>query len=105
MLYEVITTLRSFYQDRGYLRFKVSSTQVSMTPDKKGIYITLNLEEGAQYKISRVKLSGNLIGREQEMKALVPFVKGELYSAAEVAHTEESLAKYLGRFGYAYPQA
>ncbi len=99
-----LETLRSFYQDRGYLRFKVSSTQVSMTPDKKGIYITLNLEEGAQYKISRVKLSGNLIGREQEMKALVPFVKGELYSAAEVAHTEESLAKYLGRFGYAYPQ-
>ncbi len=99
-----LETLRSYYLDRGYLRFKVNSTQVSMTPDKKGIYITLNLEEGAQYKIAKVNLRGDLIGRESEMRALVPLTRGQLYSAAEVAHTEESLAKYLGRFGYAYPQ-
>ncbi|WP_409420576.1 outer membrane protein assembly factor BamA [Pseudaeromonas sp. ZJS20] len=99
-----LEALRSYYMDRGYLRFRVDSTQVAMTPDKKGIYITVNLKEGEQYKISAVKLRGDLIGRESELKALVPLEVGALYSAADVTHTEESLSKFLGRFGYAYPQ-
>ena len=99
-----LEALRSYYMDRGYVRFKVTSTQVEMTPDKKGIYITINVNEGEQYKISTIDLKGDLIGRGSEMRKLIPLTAGELYSAANVAHTEESLAKFLGKFGYAYPQ-
>jgi outer membrane protein insertion porin family len=99
-----LEALSSYYMDRGYVRFKVESTQVGMTPDKKGLYITININEGEQYKVSNVSLKGDLIGRSSEMQKLIPITAGELYSAATVTHTEESLSKFLGKFGYAYPQ-
>lgn len=99
-----IETLRSYYMDRGYIRFSQESTQVSMTPDKKGVYVTLNIKEGDQYKVSGVQLKGNLIDRGSELNALIPIVAGSTYSASQVTHTEEVLAKFLGRYGYAYPK-
>ncbi len=99
-----IETLTSFYKDRGYIRFAVDSTQVSLTPDKKGVYITINVEEGQPYTVKEVKLSGNLIGKSEQMNNLIPIVAGSTYSAADVTYTEELLSKYLGRFGYAYPK-
>ncbi|ART81752.1 outer membrane protein assembly factor BamA [Oceanisphaera profunda] len=99
-----IETLRSYYRDRGYLKAEVSSTQVSMSPDKEGVYITLNVSEGERYTVSGVNLRGNLVDRQSELEALVPLQKGDLYSAADVAHMEEVLSKFLGRFGYAYPK-
>ncbi len=99
-----IETLRSYYMDRGYIRFQQESTQVSMTPDKKGVYVTLNIKEGDQYKVSGVQLKGNLIDRAGEMKGLIPIAAGSTYSASQVTHTEEVLSKFLGRYGYAYPK-
>ena len=96
-------TIRSYYMDRGYLQFDVSSTQVSMTPEKDGIYITLNVDEGEQYRISGVELAGDLLGHEEYIKRVLPLTEGELYNQAEVTYTEEFISKYLGRFGYAYP--
>jgi outer membrane protein insertion porin family len=96
-------TITSHYKDRGYLRFNIDSTQVSMTPDKNGIYVTLNLEEGEQYTISDVELIGDLLGYEDYIKLVLPLTKGELYNQAEVTYTEEFISKYLGRYGYAYP--
>ncbi|MFC3093152.1 outer membrane protein assembly factor BamA [Alteromonas sediminis] len=96
-------TLRSYYMDRGYLRFNIDSTQVSMTPEKSGIYIALNVSEGEQYTISGVELIGDLLGNEEYIQAVLPLTEGELYSQAEVTYTEEFISKYLGRFGYAYP--
>jgi len=96
-------TITSHYKDRGYLRFNIDSTQVSMTPDKTGIYVTLNVEEGEQYTISDVELIGDLLGHEDYIKLVLPLTKGELYNQAEVTYTEEFISKYLGRFGYAYP--
>lgn len=96
-------TLRSYYLDRGYLRYNVDSTQVSMTPEKDGIYITLNVTEGEQYNISEVELVGDLLGFEDYIKQVLPLTSGELYNQAEVTYTEEFISKYLGRFGYAYP--
>ena len=96
-------TITSHYKDRGYLRFNIDSTQVSMTPDKTGIYVTLNVEEGEQYTISEVELIGDLLGYEDYIKLVLPLTSGELYNQAEVTYTEEFISKYLGRYGYAYP--
>lgn len=96
-------TLQSYYQDRGYLRYTVDSTQVSMTPERDAIYITLNVTEGEQYTISGVELIGDLLGNEKYIEAILPLTPGELYNQAEVTYTEEFISNYLGRFGYAYP--
>lgn len=96
-------TLTSYYKDRGYLRFSVDSTQVAMTPEKTGIYITLNVSEGEKYTISDVELVGDLLGYEEYIKAVLPLVSGELYNQAQVTYAEEFISKYVGRFGYAYP--
>ncbi|NQZ94348.1 MAG: outer membrane protein assembly factor BamA [Moritella sp.] len=96
--------LRSHYVDNGYIRFKTESTQVSMTPDKQGIYITLKVDEGAQYKLGNITLTGDLLDKEQELRGLLALNSGELYSGASVTATEESLSRYLSRFGYAYPK-
>lgn len=96
-------TLRSYYMDRGYLQFNVTSTQVSMTPEKSSIYITINLDEGEQYTISEVELAGDLLGYEDAIKQLLPLTADRLYNQAQVTYAEEYISKYLGRFGYAYP--
>jgi len=96
-------TITSHYKDRGYLRFNIDSTQVSMTPEKTGIYVTLNVDEGEQYTISEVELIGDLLGYEDYIELVLPLTKGELYNQAEVTYTEEFISKYLGRYGYAYP--
>jgi len=99
-----IETLESFYKDRGYIQFKVDSTQVSMTPSKKGLYITLNLDEGEIYKVKDVNLIGNIDKYRDILEKLVP-IKGEMtYSGADVTYTEEMISRYLGRYGYAFPK-
>ena len=96
-------TITSYYMDRGYLRFAIDSTQVSMTPDKDAIYITLNVSEGEQYNVSEVEVIGDLIGQDEIIKQLVPLRTDILYNQAQVTYAEEFVSKYLGRFGYAYP--
>ena len=98
-----VETLRSYYMDRGYLQYSLDSTQVSMTPDKTGVYVTLNISEGEQYTVSGVELSGDLLGHEKTIEALLPIRTDELYNQAEVTYTEEFISQYFGRFGYAYP--
>lgn len=99
-----IEALRTFYLDRGYLKFQVESTQVSISPDKKGVYITLNLNEGLPYTVKDVQFRGELIGKEDEFKAQVPFELGETYQGSAVTQLEESVKRVLGEAGYAYPQ-
>ncbi|WP_395344536.1 outer membrane protein assembly factor BamA [Ningiella sp. W23] len=96
-------TITSFYKDRGYLQFNIDSTQVSMTPEKDGIYVTLNVTEGEQYDISEVELVGDLLGFENFLAQVIPLESGDLYNQAEVTYTEDFISRYLGRFGYAYP--
>ncbi|CAK4069196.1 outer membrane protein assembly factor BamA [Vibrio sp. 16] len=99
-----IEALKSYYLDRGYLKFKVDSTQVSISPDKKGVYITLGLEEGQPYSVKDVKFRGDRVVGEDELNDLISFEMGELYNGSAVTSLEENVKRLLGEAGYAYPQ-
>lgn len=97
-----IETLRSYYLSRGYLDFRVDSTQVAISPDKQEITITLNVFEGEKFVVSGVRLEGNYLGRENEFKSLVTIKPGEPYNADQVAQTTKAFNEYFGTFGFAF---
>lgn len=97
-----IETLRSYYLTRGYLEFKVESTQVAILPNKTDISITVNISEGERFIVSGVKLEGNFLGKDDEFKSLVTIRPGQAYNADEVAKTTKAFTDYFGNFGYAF---
>ena len=97
-----IETLRSHYLARGYLEFKVDSTQVTILPNKTDIAITINVTEGERFVVSGVKLEGNFLGKEEEFKSLVTIRPGQPYNAADIARTSKAFTDYFGNFGYAF---
>jgi outer membrane protein insertion porin family len=97
-----LETLRSFYQNRGFVDFTVESTQVSITDDKKQVFITINVSEGEQYTIKEVRLAGKLIVEQEELFELVTIKKDAIFSRKEIAKSSESLTNRLGDDGYAF---
>ncbi len=97
-----LETLRSYYLSRGYLEFKVDSTQVAVSPDKQGITVTVNVSEGERYVVSSVKVEGNYLGRDDEFKSLIKIVPGEAYNADQVAQTTKAFTDYFSNFGFAF---
>ncbi len=97
-----LETLRSYYLQRGYLEFRIDSTQVAISPDKEGISVTVNVTEGQRYVVSGVRLEGNFLDREDEFKSLVKIRPGEPYNADEVAETTKAFSDYFGNFGFAF---
>ena len=94
--------LRAFYQDDGFINFTITSTQVSITPDRRRIYITVNLSEGEQYRFDQVDLAGDLVLAESELRELVTIEPGALYSRQEVTATSTAIRERLGEVGYAF---
>lgn len=97
-----IETLRSYYLARGYLEFRVDSTQVAIAPNKQDIAITINITEGERFTVSAVKLQGNYLDRDDEFKALVKILPGQPYNADLVAQTVKAFTEYYGKFGFAF---
>ncbi|MGN2391187.1 outer membrane protein assembly factor BamA [Pelomicrobium sp. G1] len=97
-----LETLRSFYLDQGYLEFGIDSTQVSITPDKRDIYITIAITEGSRYTVSDVKLEGDLRIPEEELRKLVKIKPGEVFSRAKVTESSKLITDRLGDEGYAF---
>jgi len=97
-----LETLRSYYLQRGYLEFRIESTQVAISPDKQDISVTLNVSEGERYVVSGVKLEGNYLDRENEFKSLVTIRPGEPYNADQVAETTKAFSDHFGNFGFAF---
>ena len=97
-----LESLRSFYLNRGYLDFSVESSQVSISPDKKQVFIAIALDEGPQYTISDIRLRGNVIVEEEELRKLIPVKEGDVFSRAQMTAISEALSFRLGREGYAF---
>lgn len=97
-----LETLRSYYLDRGFINFQVDSTQVSITPDKKDIYITINLTEGDVYRIGEIKLAGELVVDAKELFPLIEPRIGNVFSRKDTTRTQSALADRLGEEGYAF---
>ncbi len=97
-----LEVLRAYYQNQGYLEFNIDSTQVSITPDKKDIYITINLNEGEKYTVSDFKFAGELPVPEAELKALITLKPGDAFSRERLNETTKKIGDRLGNEGYAF---
>lgn len=97
-----LETLRSYYLNRGYLEFNVEGTQVSLTPDRKSIYITISVTEGEPYKVTDVKLAGEFLVPEDELRQLLKVAPGETYSREKLNATTKAISDRLSNDGYAF---
>lgn len=97
-----LETLRSFYMDSGYLEFNIDSTQVSITPDRKDIYITINFSEGGKFTVANVSVSGDTLVPKAEIEQLVQVKTGDTFSRQALTETSKKIGERLGQEGYAF---
>lgn len=97
-------TLRSFYLNQGYLEFNVESTQVSISPDKRDVFITVNVAEGEKYTVTDVKLAGDLLLPEEEYRKLIKLKKGDVFSREKLTESTKLMTDRLANDGYAFAQ-
>ncbi len=100
-----LESLRSHYQNRGYLDFAIESTQVSITPDRRDIFITINVNEGERYTVSDVQLSGQMLLPREELEKLVQLKPGDVFSREKLAASTKAISDRLGNEGYAFANA
>lgn len=97
-----LEALRSFYMNQGYLEFSIDSTQVSITPDKRDIYITVNITEGERYTVSEVKMAGEMLVPEDDLRNLVKIQAGDVFSREKLTESTKAIGSRLGNDGYAF---
>lgn len=100
-----IEALRSFYLDRGYLQMQIESTQVSISPDKKDIFVTINIKEGEKYTVSDLTVSGETLGMHDELRNLIEIKSGDVYNGKALTDGTKKITDRLGNFGYAFAHA
>ncbi len=96
--------LISYYQDRGYLDFNIDSTQVTISPDRRNIYVSAAVREGEIYTVTDVRLTGDLVLQEENLRRLVQIESGEIYSRRKVERTSDAISAVLGNIGYAFAE-
>jgi outer membrane protein insertion porin family len=94
--------IRTLYLDNGYINFNILSTQVTITPDRKDLFVTINIEEGEQYTVSDVSLEGEFIIDKSELEQEIKITAGDVFSAAKITDTTTALGNRLGNYGYAF---
>ncbi|MFP4061215.1 MAG: outer membrane protein assembly factor BamA [Halochromatium sp.] len=94
--------LRSFYLDRGYVNFEITSTQVSISPDKDGMYVTIGIEEGDVYRVKDIKLAGESRVPTEQLFPLIHLRRGEPFSRIKATESAERISELLGSEGYAF---
>ncbi len=99
-----LESLTSYYQNRGYLKFNVTSVQVALSPDKADIYVTINVDEGPQYKVSGYRFSGETILTEDFLKQLVSTKEGSQFSRKEATESANRIEAALSDIGFAFAQ-
>ena len=97
-----LETLRSYYLNRGYLEFNIDSTQVQISPNKRDIYITVNINEGKRYTVSDIKVAGDLTLKEADLRKLIKLHSGEVFSREKLTESSKAIADRLGNAGYAF---
>lgn len=97
-----LETLRNYYMDAGYIDFSLDSTQVSVTPDREYVYITINITEGKKYLISSYKITGDTIIPKKEVEKLISIKSGKTYSRKEIVDISNTITERLGEEGYAF---
>lgn len=94
--------LRSYYMDRGYLRFEVKSSQVQITPDRKSVYITISVKEGQPFTVREVEVSGKTIIPRSKLRRLILIQPGDTFSREKVIQAQKAISKELGANGYMF---
>jgi outer membrane protein insertion porin family len=94
--------LRSYFMDRGYANFQIESTQVTIAPEKDDMYIAINVNPGDVYRVSEIKLAGTMVVPEAQLRALLLFKPGDIYSRKQVTSSQELMSYRLGADGYAF---
>lgn len=97
-----IETLRSWYLDRGYINFKIDSTQVSITPDNQHIYVTINVSEGERYTVRDIKMAGDSLVPHEILRELISIKSGDTFSRREITESTTRISDRLGDEGYAF---
>ena len=97
-----LETIRSYYLDRGYIKFNVDSTQVSITPNKKDIYVTINVSEGEQYTVGEVLLTGDMVINKNVLEQLITTRTGETFSRKLMTESQKAIEDRVGMTGYAF---
>ncbi len=97
-----LETVRSYYLNRGYLDFKIDSVQVSISPDKRDIFVSINVSEGERYNVSGIKLTGELLGLDEELQPLIDVKPGEVFSAERVNAVAKRITDRMSTLGYAF---
>ncbi len=97
-----LETLKSYYLDRGFIQFEVTSQQVTISPDRKDISISINIFEGDQFSVSKIEVGGEMVVPVEELNALINFREGDVFSRKEITRVISSMKKRLGEDGYAF---